>query len=63
MICRYVKGIVGGFEIGDLRMEETPADDLARPAPPPRRGAGGGFTDRFAHSARPVLADLGCASA
>ena len=35
----------------DLKMEETPADDLARPAPP-HKGAGGGFK-RFAHSAGP----------
>ena len=43
----------GNYEkdIGGLENEETPADDLARPAPP-HKGAGGGF-NRFAHSAGP----------
>ena len=43
----------GNYEkdIGGLENEETPADDLARPAPP-HKGAGGGFK-RSAHSARP----------
>ena len=42
----YDLQISEGFEnlrLEDLRMEETPADDLARPAPPPQRGAGGGL--------------------
>ena len=45
----------GNYEkdIGGLENEETPADDLARPAPP-HKGAGGGFK-RFAHSARPKI--------
>ena len=36
----------GNYEkdIGGLENEETPADDLARPAPP-HKGAGGGFED------------------
>ena len=43
----------GNYEkdIGGLENEETPADDLARPAPP-HKGAGGGFK-RSAHSAGP----------
>ena len=43
----------GNYEkdIGGLENEETPAVDLARPAPP-HKGAGGGFK-RFAHSAGP----------
>ena len=43
----------GNYEkdIGGLENEETPADDLARPAPP-HKGAGGGF-NRSAHAAGP----------
>ena len=42
----------------DLRMKETPADDLARPAPPPE-GAGGGLTSpRGITAARPSFCHL-----